>query len=196
MPLGATGLPICLSSLTRLHQHQVWRDVRPPAAAPASSARPGACWGHMGRGLGQSRPRATGLPHPAPDGAHWPPRFDCPLRPLPAGLLPPPRPGPTFTSLLSRPPAGGSEEPAATWSCLFSARLKVTRGYWGCWLSRESESLDTWGPASPLPPNPVMGAYRPTSSRLRLLECLFFPLDPTLCPQSPSRAGGPRRLPS
>lgn len=154
----------------------------------------------MGQGSrsGADRGHLRALPIPAPG---WRPLASPTARSDPAarGRSPCPRPGLgpyDSLSLLSRPPAGGEREPAKHGAVCSQRGSRSRGGYWGCWAVPGRAS--PWTPGglrAHSPPNPVMGAYRPTSSRLRLLECSFSPWTQLCVLRVPPCAGGPERLP-
>lgn len=157
----------------------------------------GACCGHTGQGSrsGADHGHLRALPIPAP---RWRPLASPTARSDPAARGRPPCPhpglGPHDSLSLLSPPAGWGARAGQTWSCLFSARLKVTRGVLGVLgCPRESVSPDAWGPGSPLPTQPGDGRLLPHKQPAEAAGTFFLPLDPTLCPQSPSLCRRPRK---
>ena len=200
VPLGATGMPTCLELPGRAHPASGWRDLSWPSGVQQYSIsfllRPGCLlWSH-GAGVwirslpqapvGSPCPRARMVPTDLPD---------CPPAQTPAQGAGLPTPAPAWARVTHSvcSPAGWGARAGQTWSCLFSERLEVTRGYWGCWLSQVERIPGRL--RAHYPPSPVMGAYRPTSGLLRLPERSFSPWTQLCVLRAPPCAGGPERLP-
>lgn len=174
------------------------RGAAVPRFLPAPSWGPAVVT--RGRGLGQEPTTGTcGLsPYPRPDGAHWPPRLPA-QTPLHGAGLPAPTPAwarmtHSACSVGRRP--GGEREPAKHGAVCSQRGSRSHGGYWGCWAVPGRACPRTpGGLGAHSPPNPVMGAYCPTSSRLRLLERSFSPWTQLCVLRAPPCAGGPERLP-
>ena len=194
-------MPTCLELPGRAHPASGWRDLSWPSGVQQYSFsflfHPGCLlWSHGAGVWIRSLPQAP-VGSPCPHARMVPTDLpDCPPAQTPAHGASLPAPAPAWARMTHSVCLAGrvgseSREPAKHGAVCSQRGLRSRRGYWGCWAVPGRARPQA--PASALPTQPSDGCLSPHKRLAEAAGTFFLPLDPTLCPQSPSLCPRPRK---